>query len=50
MSQPPSPIRVQPLAGSFSDGDWEVKQLFLAAGREKKREEANTVNGSSSRL
>ena len=34
-------LEYSPVACSFSDGDYEVKELFLAAGREKKREEAS---------
>ena len=34
-------LEYSPVAGSFSDGDWEVEELFLAAGWEKKREEAS---------
>lgn len=30
-----------PVAGSLPDGNWEVKELFLAIGKEKKREGAS---------
>lgn len=34
-------LEYSPVVGFFSDGDWEVKELFLATGRDKKREEAS---------